>query len=432
MTGYPKFSSADRDESSVISTYMGQANQFPILSAEEERHYTSRFFQRREELGDVLSAFPRVILPEIEKARITQIQEGDVGNNDVESTVDEKRCRVISLMSSLETVADLLADSAADESVEGGQLRKGMHASLKKLMDGFLFQYDFYAASVGLIQECLADCTDDVRERMQADLLLMPLADAERLLAQMTPLFDDMETARNSLLEANLRMIIKLSKRYMKYGLSFQDLFQEGYFGMAIALDKFQPARGHRFSTYAVWWIRQSVTNALSSQARTIRLPANLARLLTRIHRMEQTLLQELGREPTDEEIADRLDQLPERIRAWRKIEQQPISLESSIGHDSDSGSIHDLVADVGSRQPDEIVSSKMLKDAVAAVLDTLSDREREILVHRFGIQGSSLMTLEELSRRFHVSHERIRQIEAAALKKLRSPDRRKYFDGYY
>ena len=240
-----------------------------------------------------------------------------------------------------------------------------------------------------------------------------------------------LDNARNTLVESNLRLVVSVAKKYSNYGMQFIDLIQEGNLGLVLAVDKFEPQRGYRFSTYAVWWIRQTITAALSAQSRTIRIPANLARTLHKINRMEQRLLQELGREPTPEEIAERLELAPERVRALRKMERQTISLQSPVDSEDDS-QISDFIVDAKVQQPDEVASSHLLVEMITEVLETLNEREKEILTSRFGLFGQPTMTLEQLSQVFNVTHERIRQIEAAALKKLRHPSRRKYFEGYY
>ncbi|OVE78005.1 hypothetical protein BVX99_00990 [bacterium F16] len=413
----------------MVSAYINQADEFPVLNPEEEAFHANTFYSCRERLAGWLSRFPRVILPGIQDARVSQIQMLNHKGDPDDNSVDEKRRQIISLVSAIETISEHLAEIAEDSSEQASVTRHALYGSLKKLLSGILLPFDVYATCFADLQEC-REILQKAGSHETSEFILMPLEEFSSIMTEIETTFAQMEHARTVLLEANLRLIINLSRKYMKYGLSFQDLFQEGYFGMVIALDRFEPLRGHRFTTYAIWWIRQSITNALSSQARTIRLPANLGRLLTRIHRTEQVLLQELGREPTDDEIAARIGQKAERVRAWRKIEQQPISLESTIGGD-ETNSIHDIIADAGNKQPDEVVSAKMLKYAISEVLETLDERESNIIKHRFGIEGRDLMTLEELSRRYQVSHERIRQIESAALKKLRSSDRRKFFDGY-
>ena len=320
-----------------------------------------------------------------------------------------------------------VATSQSDDAVATRNL---LHQSLEKIVASYIFCFRFYAECLKELDQ-LAKTLPSAGKKALAERLLMPPAEFNTSLASVRAGFSRMGEARTVLLEANLRLVISVVRKYVNYGIGFQDLFQEGYLGLTVAVDKFEPHRGHRFSTYAVWWIRQAITQALSAQSRTIRIPANMARALYRINRGEQLLLQRLGREPTPEEIAKLVELPVERVRAWRKMEHQPISLESPIG-DGDGAVVSDLVVDQQAESPDEATSMKLLRETISHVLDTLNEREREIIIHRFGLLNRSVLTLEELSSRFDVTHERIRQIEAAALKKLRDPSHRQYFDGYY
>ncbi len=416
----------------VINTYLQQMGKLERLAPEEEAFHTRRFFEARESVGRLLSRFPRFFVKQIRSSKTTQIQEFDEDGNLNTALIDEKKERILSLISSIETVADHLVRCASDASDEAVSTRNALFGSLEQLQTRFLFHYAFYTESLQQLRECREQLAEEKNKTdFEAEVLLMPVAAFTDLLEEVEAAYSEMDSARTTLLESNLRLVANVTRRYMRYGMNFQDLFQEGYLGVAVALDKFQPSRGHRFSTYAVWWIRQSITQALSAHSRTIRIPANMARFLSQMRRAEQQLLQSLGREPTPEEIARKIEQSPERVRAWQRIERQPISLESPLSS-GDGSVVSDLIVDAGSRQPDEVVSSNLLKEAITSALDTLDEREQTILEHRFGLLGKSVMTLEELSKRFNVSHERIRQIEVAALKKLKSPERRKYFDGYY
>jgi RNA polymerase primary sigma factor len=271
--------------------------------------------------------------------------------------------------------------------------------------------------------------TDPVRMYLK-EIGEIPLIDAEEEVDLAQQIERGSQEAKQKLTQANLRLVVSIAKKYIGRGLSFLDLIQEGNKGLMRAVEKFDWRKGYKFSTYATWWIRQAITRAIADQARTIRIPVHMVETINKVYKVSRKLTQELGREPTIDEIVDASDLTKEKIRMIYRISQDTTSLSTPIGDEEDSF-LGDFIEDESQPSPYEQTSSELLKDAIGDVLDSLDPREAEVLKLRFGLEGEEPKTLEEVGKIFGVTRERIRQIEAKAIRKLRLPAKRKGLSDY-
>ena len=274
-----------------------------------------------------------------------------------------------------------------------------------------------------LQQEGLA--IDDPVRMYLKEIGKVPLLDAEKELEIAERMANGDEEAKQMLIEANLRLVVSIAKRYVGKGMFFLDLIQEGNLGLIKAVEKFDYTKGYKFSTYATWWIRQAITRAIADQARTIRIPVHMVETIHKVSRYQRQLLQELGHEATPDEVAEKIGMSPEKVREIMKIAQDPVSLETPIGEEEDSH-LGDFIPDDDSPAPQDAASYAMLREQIKEVLHTLTPREEHVLKLRYGLNDGRTHTLEEVGKEFNITRERIRQIEAKALRKLRHPSRSK------
>ncbi len=451
-----------------VRMYLKQMGQVPLLTREQEVEISKRIEQAENELKKLVYslgfaakehiALAEKLLSDPPKERFDRIV--------LDNKIEGRDAYLTALRRLVLTVRKL--DEKVDQAfarwqaAANGGKRSGRCAAVFKRLDRklqntfpkFFFKQrvveemalvaenisDKLQLSVGLVGEHGAkDHSDSKRELVQAEqrkiaaleeFVRMPHRPYLEVYQQLKLASARALQAKTEMVEANLRLVISIAKKYTNRGLSFLDLIQEGNMGLMKAVEKFEYRRGYKFSTYATWWIRQAITRSIADQARTIRIPVHMIETINKIMRTQKRLLQDFGREPSPEEIADELQLPVDRVRAILKMAQQPISLQSPVG-DSEDTSFGDFIEDKSSESPSEVTSFSLLKEKLSDVLASLSERERKVLELRFGLGDGFSRTLEEVGRQFRVTRERIRQIEAKALRKMRHPTRIRQLHGF-
>ena len=346
-------------------------------------------------------------------------KQGELSTMDIDAAIEEFGYDMDKLDKLYETLEDneidIPSDASFDEDIEAIEHeveRLGQDGNMERI----------------LVQEGLA--IDDPVRMYLKEIGKVPLLTAKRERELAERMAEGDETAKDELVEANLRLVVSIAKRYVGKGMYFLDLIQEGNLGLMKAVDKFDYTKGYKFSTYATWWIRQAITRAIADQARTIRIPVHMVETIHKVSRYSRQMLQELGREPTSEEIGEKMGLSAEKVREIMKIAQDPVSLETPIGEEEDSH-LGDFIPDDDTPAPAEAASATILREVLERQLHTLTLREEHVIKLRFGLYDGRSRTLEEVGKEFDITRERIRQIEAKALRKLRHPSRARHLRGF-
>ena len=441
-----------------VRMYLKQMGQVPLLTREQEVEISKRIEKAETETRKILALFG--FIPDAYLDMADRLESGEERFDRL--IVDKKIESRARYLKNLVKLRDLVANSrdeltqlytelrAAKTPAKTKKLEEAwskIHASLSRGYNRFYFKQKVTENLVAHTEEWAEQSESLTRQASKAKdrkskteatkartafekQLWMEQDRFDELTATLRVHVAEARKAKDEMVEANLRLVISIAKKYTNRGLSFLDLIQEGNMGLMKAVEKFEYRRGYKFSTYATWWIRQAITRSIADQARTIRIPVHMIETINKLMRVQKQLVQEYGREPTPEEIADEIHLPVERVRAVLKMAQQPISLQAPVG-DSEETSLGDFIEDKGAEDPSDMTSMSMLKDRIKDVLDTLTPREREVLEQRFGLIDGYSRTLEEVGKQFQVTRERIRQIEAKALRKMRHPTRIRQLEGF-